>query len=75
MEGATLSFVIPNPDACGIGKGARCCIFLTASSEGFTCEQRTNLRQKLIDLRPDMRAQRMPEGPYPNCQTEGLPSA
>ena len=56
---------IPDPVKCGAGKGAECCIFITAGPTGFECERFTGLRDSLIFK--TMRAERDPKEPYPLC--------
>ena len=56
---------IPDPVKCGAGKGAECCIFVTAGTTGFECERFTGLRDTLIFR--TMTAKRNPEEPYPLC--------
>ncbi len=51
---------------CGGGQGANCCIFLTLSPNGFTCERYGTLRNSLIFK--EMTAKRNPVEKFPLCQ-------
>jgi len=55
----------PDPQKCGSGRGADCCIFLTMGLGGFSCERFTGLRDTLIFK--TMNAKRDPGEPYPEC--------
>ena len=55
----------PDPKKCGVGKGADCCIFLTAGADGFACEKFGSLRNTLIIK--TMTAKRDPVEYYPDC--------
>lgn len=58
---------------CGIGEGANCCIFLTIATEGWNCEQRSELADYLYKRAKSgqSNARRTPESDFPSCQTEG----
>jgi hypothetical protein len=56
---------IDNPEKCGIGRGAECCIFLTIGS-GFECQRHGELRDYLMSR--VMSAKRNPIEPFPHCQ-------
>lgn len=55
---------------CGAGKGADCCIYMTASGSGFSCERFSYVRYSLIFAKSRMTAQRDPVVAYPECQNE-----
>ncbi len=55
----------PNHIKCGSGKGAECCIYLTAGAGGFSCERFSTLRHTL-QFRT-MNAKRKPKEVYPDC--------
>lgn len=57
----------PEIEGCGVGRGAECCIFLTAGPDGFCCERFGPLRFTLIFRKSGMAAQREPVAPYPGC--------
>lgn len=59
---------VPDLKGCGAGRGADCCIFLTASGDGLHCERFSSLRYQLIFKLDTMVAKRMPPEPYPLCQ-------
>ncbi|MGI9295983.1 MAG: hypothetical protein ACR2PS_18525 [Pseudomonadales bacterium] len=59
----------PDFDQCGGGKGANCCVFLTAGPDGLCCERFSELRWSLF-LNNDMTAQRKPTKPYPGCMDQ-----
>ena len=73
MEDCSLAHPVPVPEphACGAGRGAECCAFLTASSNGFECERNAPLDFTLRERaeRKEMNAQRIPpEGQqWPEC--------
>ena len=54
-------------NACGAGRGADCCRYLTVGPEGPCCERFGELRYTLIFKR-DMTAQRDPAEPFPQCK-------
>jgi hypothetical protein len=58
---------------CGMGEGANCCIFLTASAKGFECEQRSQMADFLYRRARSGQsvARRTPESDFPLCQQEG----
>lgn len=58
---------------CGMGEGANCCIFLTVGSDGFQCEQRSDLADTLYRRAKSgtSNAKRTPESDFPSCQQEG----
>lgn len=53
---------------CGAGKGADCCIFLTAGAGGACCERFSSLRDSLICK--DMTAKRQPTELWPDCMNQ-----
>ncbi len=55
----------PDPQKCGAGREAECCIFLTVGPNGFVCERFTSLRWDLVLKK--MSAERHPPEPYPAC--------
>lgn len=60
----------PDMKGCGAGRGADCCIYLTASPSGICCERGGELHNTLVAKQPEMNARRMPgigEQPYPTC--------
>jgi hypothetical protein len=59
---------VANPEKCGAGRGADCCIFMAVSSTGFSCERFGALHWSLIFRKGQMNAKREPVEPYPNCQ-------
>lgn len=63
----------PDPAKCGMGKGASCCIFLTAGPGGFECERFSSLRSTLIAKAKDMTAKRHPAVAFPACMDQGKP--
>lgn len=58
---------IPEPERCGAGGGAECCIFLTAARDGFKCMRNTDMHLQLAFNRRKMAAQRLPTEIYPSC--------
>jgi hypothetical protein len=63
---------IPDFNKCGGGKGAECCIFLTAGANGFGCERSSELRNALIFR--TMSSKRNPTALFPKCQLNGKAS-
>lgn len=59
---------IADPDACGAGLRANCCIFLTVGPEGFSCERHTAFRYTLQLKKKGMNAKREPVEAYPTCK-------
>ena len=63
----------PAPDfrKCGAGT-PECCVFFAVSPNGPTCEYYTQLRPTILDRvkNRQMRAQRIPEAPFPGCQLD-----
>lgn len=59
---------IPEPKACGAGKGDDCCVFLTVGANGFECERHSSLRWSLVFK--DMSAKRDPTEPFPQCMNQ-----
>ena len=59
---------------CGIGQGAKCCIFLCCGVEGFECLKAGVLHELLVRKQPTMSAKRMPDitTPFPQCQVEEI---
>lgn len=58
---------IPVLECCGAGRGADCCIFLTAGPTGLSCERFGGLRWRLLFQKSSMSAQREPLAFYPHC--------
>lgn len=69
LQGYCMERPSPDPVRCGAGRGADCCIFLTAGPKGFECQRHQSLRWTLI-FKEDMAAQREPRSPYPSCMDE-----
>lgn len=56
-------------DECGIGQGAKCCIFVSfGAPDGFQCQRYGSLRWSLMFRKDKMTSQREPTEPYPNCK-------
>lgn len=66
---------IANPDKCGAGKGAACCIFLTASARGCECVRHQSFRYTMQARAEKMHAKRQPVRLFPACQQsdDGMP--
>lgn len=58
---------VPEPDRCGAGRGADCCIFLVCGANGFECQRHGSMRYSLIFK--TMTAKRSPTAPFPKCMT------
>lgn len=54
--------------ACGMSRGADCCIYLLVGPSGFECARETNLKQTLIARQPSMKSKRMPAELIPDCR-------
>ena len=61
--------VEPDPKKCGMGKGADCCVFLTAGPDGFECERHGPLHYTLVGRAKSMASKRIPEEAYPACMS------
>jgi hypothetical protein len=70
-------FKIENPAACGMGLGAECCAYMGAGVDGIMCMRETSLGPMLKEKAQagSISAQRLPERPYPECQSEGRDGA
>ncbi len=53
--------------ACGMGRGADCCIFIVVGGGGFECA-RESMGEQLRRNQPNMNAKRMPTEPIPDCR-------
>jgi len=53
---------------CGAGKGADCCLYISAGKDGILCERGTAFGDVLKWRRHQMVAQRDPTEPRPECQ-------
>lgn len=62
---------LPNPQACGLGKGAECCAYLVLGAGGFDCGRVDSALVAAIKKRlaaGTFNAKRDPTEPYPKCQ-------
>lgn len=66
LEAIGKAEAVASPEKCGAGKGAKCCIFLVVSGDGWECQRFGALRNNLIFR--EMEARRHPAEPYPGCQ-------
>lgn len=55
-------------DACGLGKGAACCVYATIGDGRFQCDRYTALGRNNLRFARDMGAQRKPVAAYPFCK-------
>lgn len=56
-------------DACGLGKGALCCVYATMGPNGLSCDRFTELGRGHLMHRNDMGAKRKPTAGYPECKS------
>ena len=58
---------VPDFEGCGVGRGAKCCVFFIVGAEGPHCERWGPLHEMLVEKQPGMSAKRMPVAPWPAC--------
>ena len=68
---------IKNPEACGMGRGSECCIYMGAGPDGMECLRGTSLEGILNErhAKGTMSAGRKPTEPRPECQSVHEPRA